>query len=145
MELIIACILGLVACFIGLYLMKENQNLDDYNKVLAGLLDKRTKELRKERESNKFVVPVAEIKAEFSEEDMKKIKELLINTKPRDEKPEEPKEEKKCECNHIYDKVSLEDDVKHCSQRLVFHCAYCNHETIIPIERGRMNDLLRPF
>ena len=144
MGTIIVCILGLVACFIGIYLMKENQNLDDYNKVLAGLLDKRTKELMKERECNKFVVPVAEIKAEFSEEDMKKIKELLINTKPGDAKIEQP-EEKKCECNHIYDKVFLEDDVKHCSQRLVFHCAYCDHETIVPIERGLMNNLLRPF
>lgn len=144
MELIIACILGLVACFIGLYLVKENQNLDGYNKVLAGLLDKRTKELMKERECNKFVVPVAEIKAEFSEEDMKKIKELFISTKPRDAKIEQP-EEKKCECNHIYDKFFLEDDIKHCSQRLVFHCAYCDHETIVPIERGLVNNLLRPF
>lgn len=107
--------------------------------------DERVKELEKEKTNNRFVMPVAEIKAEFSEEDMKKIKELLINTKPRDEKPEEPKGEKKCECNHIYDKVFLEDDVKHCSQRLVFHCAYCNHETIVPIERGLMNNLLRPF
>ena len=107
--------------------------------------DERVKELEKEKTNNRFVMPVAEIKAEFSEEDMKKIKELLINTKPRDEKPEEPKEEKKCECNHIYDKVFLEDDVKHCSQRLVFHCAYCDHETIVPIERGLMSNLLRPF
>ena len=107
--------------------------------------DERVKELEKEKTNNRFVMPVAEIKAEFSEEDMKKIKELLINTKPEDEKPEEPKEEKKCECNHIYDKVFLEDDVKHCSQRLVFHCAYCDHETIVPIERGLMSNLLRPF
>lgn len=145
METIIVCILGLVVCVIGLYSMKENRELDAYNEVLAGLLDKRTKELKKERERNKFVVPVAEIKAEFSEEDMKKIKDLLINTKPKDEKPEEPKEEKKCECNHIYDKVFLDDDVKCCSQRLVFRCAYCDHETIVPIERDLLNNLLRPF
>ena len=106
--------------------------------------DERVKELEKEKANNKFVMPVAEIKAEFSEEDMKKIKELLINTKSGDAKIEEP-EEKKCECNHIYDKIFLEDDVKHCSQRLVFHCAYCNHETIVPIERDLLNDLLRPF
>ena len=111
--------------------------------------DKRVKELEKELEkekaSNKFVMPVAEIKAEFSEEDMKKIKELLINTKSGDVKFEEPTEETKCECNHIYNKIFLEDDVKHCSQRLVFRCAYCYHETIVPIERGLMNNLLRPF
>lgn len=100
------------------------------------------KELAMEKADNRFVMPIAEIKAEFTEEDMKKIKDLIAGMSAE---PETKIEDKKVECNHIYDKVFLEDDVKHCSQRLVFHCAYCNHETIVPIERGLMNNLLRPF
>lgn len=43
-------------------------------------------------EKKNLVMPVAEVKAEFSEEDMNKIKELLNNAKPGAAKLEEPEE-----------------------------------------------------
>lgn len=69
-------------------------------------------------------------------EDMKKIEDLFV---VKSAESEAKTEDKKCGCEHVYNKVFLDDDVIHCSQRLIFHCAYCNHETIIPIERGLMN------
>ena len=100
-------------------------------------------ELNKEKASNKFVVPVAEVKAQFSEEDMKKIRELLRAEKVGIAKPVEVEDEsKKCTCDHFYDSVYIDQDIKHCCERLIFHCERCNHEEIIPIKRGLLTDTL---
>lgn len=100
-------------------------------------------ELEKEKASNKFVVPVAEVKAQFSEEDMKKIRELLRAEKIGIVNPVEVEDEsKKCTCDHFYDSVYIDQDVKHCCERLIFHCERCNHEEIIPIKRGLLTDTL---
>ena len=100
-------------------------------------------ELNKEKASNKFVVPVAKVKAQFSEEDMKKIRELLRADKIGIVKPVEVEDEsKKCTCDHFYDSVYIDQDIKHCCERLIFHCERCNHEEIIPIKRGLLTDTL---
>ena len=88
-------------------------------------------------EKKNLVMPVAEVKAEFSEEDMKKIKELLNNAKPEIVKLGEP-EEKKVTCDHLYSSIVLIDDQINCREKLVFHCEHCCHEEIMPIERGLM-------
>ena len=98
-------------------------------------------ELKKKKASNKLVMPVAEIKAQFSEEDMKKIKELLNNMKPGSVKLGEPEEEK-CKCEHFYDSIMLDHDIKHCCETLIFHCQYCGHQTVIPIRQGLLMDLI---
>lgn len=84
-----------------------------------------------------FVTPVADVKTQFSEEDMKKIKELLNNAKPGSVKLGEP-EEKKSTCDHLYSSIVLIDDPINCREKLVFHCEHCCHEEIMPIERGLM-------
>ena len=100
-------------------------------------------ELNKEKASNKFVVPVAKVKAQFSEEDMKKIRELLRADKIGFVKPVEVEDEsKKCTCDHFYDNVYIDQDIKHCCERLIFHCERCNHEEIIPIKQGLLTDTL---
>ena len=78
-------------------------------------------ELEKEKASNKFVVPVAEVKTHFSEEDMKKIRELLRAEKIGIVNPVEV-ESKNCTCDHFYDSVYIDQDIKHCCERLIFHC-----------------------
>lgn len=98
-------------------------------------------ELNKEKASNKFVAPVAEVKAQFSEEDMKKIRELLRAEKIGIVNPVED-ESKKCTCDHFYDSVYIDQDIKHCCERLIFHCERCNHEEIIPIKQGLLTDTL---
>lgn len=111
-----------------------------------------------EKKSLPTIVPVAEVKTQFSEEYMKKIRELLKGAKPTvvTEEPEidkpnetdcvpnndEVADEKKCECGHFYDSVYIDQDVKHCCERLIFHCRYCNHEEIIPVERGLITKLI---
>ena len=85
----------------------------------------------------KLIMPVAEVKAEFSEEDMKKIKELLNNAKQGAVKLGES-EEKNVTCDHLYNSIVLIDDPINCREKLVFHCEHCCHEEIIPIERGLM-------
>lgn len=98
-------------------------------------------ELNKEKASNKFVVPVAEVKAQFSEEDMKMIRELL--KKAKDEVATLPEaDERQCACDHIYGSVFIDQDVKHCCERMIFHCERCNHEEIIPIKRGLLTNTL---
>ena len=82
MELIITCIFGLIfgliACGIGLYLIKENNELTGYNNVLLSLIDKRTQELIKEKERNKqFVVPDINIEVKITEEEKKEIIEAF--------------------------------------------------------------------
>ena len=109
---------------------------------LASKVEVLEKELEKERANKRFVMPIATIKAEFSEEDMKKIKELLNNMKPGDVKLGEP-DERKCECDHHYDSVILIDDPIFCREKLVFHCGQCGHEEIIPIRRGLLTDMIR--
>ena len=99
-------------------------------------------ELAKEKANNRFVMPVAEVKAQFSEEDMKKIKELLNNVKPGTVKLGDPEEEK-CKCEHFYDSVMLENDPKYCREKLIFHCGSCGHEEIIPISQGLLVDMIR--
>ena len=100
-------------------------------------------ELNKEKASNQFVVPVAEVKAQFSEEDMKKIRELLRAEKIGIVKPVEVEDEsKKCTCDHLYDSVYVDQDPKHCCERMIFHCAHCNHVEIIPITRGLLTNTL---
>lgn len=98
-------------------------------------------ELNREKASNKFVVPVAEVKAQFSEEDMKKFRELLRAEKIGIVNPVED-ESKKCTCDHFYDSVYIDQDIKHCCERLIFHCERCNHEEIIPIKQGLLTDTL---
>ena len=85
----------------------------------------------------KLIMPVAEVKAEFSEEDMKKIKELLNNAKQGAVKLGES-EEKNVTCDHLYNSIVLIDDPINCREKLVFHCEHCCHEEIMPIERGLM-------
>lgn len=98
-------------------------------------------ELEKEKASNKIVVPVAEVKAQFSEEDMKKIRELLKEAK-NDVTTLPKADERQCACDHLYGSVFVEQDVKHCCERMIFHCERCNHEEIIPIKRGLLTDTL---
>lgn len=98
-------------------------------------------ELNKEKASNKFVVPVAEVKAQFSEEDMKMIRELLKKTKNEVATLPEA-DERQCACDHLYDSVYVDQDPKHCCERMIFHCAHCNHEEIIPIKRGLLTNTL---
>ena len=87
------------------------------------------------------IVPVAEVKAQFSEEDMKMIRELL--KKAKDEVATLPEaDERQCACDHIYGSVFIDQDVKHCCERMIFHCERCNHEEIIPIKRGLLTDTL---
>jgi hypothetical protein len=104
--------------------------------------DEKVKNLEKELAKDRFVMPVAEIKTQFSEEDMKKIKELLNNMKPGDVKLGEP-DERKCEYDHFYDSVMLENDPKYCREKLIFRCGSCGHEEIIPISQGLLVDLIR--
>ena len=84
-----------------------------------------------------LVMPVAEIKAEISEEDMKKFKEVMEAVKNRGP-ANLSVEDKKVECNHLYSSIVLMDDPINCREKLVFHCDHCCHEEIIPIERGLM-------
>ena len=89
------------------------------------------------------VTPIAEVKAEFSEEDIKKFKELLKKSKVTrcDEKGIVIDE--KCKCNHLYDSVVLVNDPKYCREKLVFHCGNCGHAEIIPIRKGLIGDMIR--
>ena len=88
-----------------------------------------------------LVMPVAEIKAEFSEEDMKKFKEVMEAVKNIG--PANPSvEDKKVECNHLYGSIVLMDDPINCREKLVFHCDHCCHEEIIPIKRGLIMDMI---
>lgn len=107
--------------------------------------DRKVKELEeklaKEKANNRFVMPVAEVRAQFSEEDMKKLKELLKDAKPGIVKLGDPEEEK-CECDHLYDSIMLVDDPMCCREKLVFHCSFCNHEEIISIRRGLLADII---
>jgi len=98
-------------------------------------------ELAKEKANNRFVMPVAEVNAQFSEEDMKKIKELLNNVKPGTVKLGEP-EEAKCECDHLYETILLVDDPIQCREKLIFHCGRCNHEVIVPVKKGVMKEFV---
>lgn len=100
-------------------------------------------ELEKKKASDKFVVPVAEVKAQLSEEDMKKIRELLKEANHNITTLPEP-DERQCACDHLYGSVYIDQDIKHCCERMIFHCDHCNHEEIIPIKRGLlMNTLIR--
>ena len=94
-----------------------------------------------EKKSHPTVVPVAEVKAQFSEENMKMIRELLKEAKHEIVKPAEV-ESKKCTCDHFYDSVYIDQDIEHCCERMIFHCERCNHEEIIPIKRGLLTDTL---
>ena len=94
-----------------------------------------------EKKNHPTVVPVAEVKAQFSEEDMKMIRELL--KKAKDEVVTLPEaDERQCACDHLYDSVYVDQDPKHCCERMIFHCAHCNHEEIIPITRGLLTNTL---
>lgn len=102
-------------------------------------------ELEKEKASNKFVMPVVKQQTQLSEEDMKKIRELLRAEKIGIVKPVEVEvedESKKCTCDHFYDSVYIDQDIKHCCERMIFHCERCNHEEIIPIKRGLLTNTL---
>lgn len=109
--------------------------------------DKRVKELEKELErekaNNRFVMPVAEVKAQFSEEDIKKIKKILKESKVTRCDEQGIVIEEKCECDHLYDSVVLVDDPKYCREKLVFHCDRCGHGKIIPIRKGLITDMVR--
>ena len=38
-------------------------------------------------------------------------------------------EEKKNKCDHVYDVVLYEDDIRNCCAYLIFKCAHCGEET----------------
>lgn len=94
-----------------------------------------------EKKSHPTVVPVAEINEQFSEEDMKKIRELIKEAK-NDVATLPEADERQCACDHLYDSVYVDQDPKHCCERMIFHCAHCNHEEIIPIARGLLTNTL---
>jgi len=94
-----------------------------------------------EKKSHPTVVPVAEINEQFSEEDMKKIRELIKEAK-NDVATLPKADERQCACDHLYDSGYVEQDPKHCCERVIFHCAHCNHEEIIPITRGLLTNTL---
>ena len=71
-------------------------------------------------EKKNLVMPVAEVKTELSEEDMKKIKEMLKDVRPLEVIRGEPEEEK-CKCDHLYNSIVLIDDPIYCREKLVFH------------------------
>lgn len=99
--------------------------------------ERKVKELDDELARSKFDMPVAKIKADFSEEDIMKLKELLAKEPPKlDLANQEVK------CDHLYGSVIIDQDVKHCCERMIFHCEYCNHEEIIPIKRGLLTNTL---
>ena len=90
-----------------------------------------------EQANNRQVVPIAEIKAEWSETDMKKIREIvndIVERKASDEKANDNDE--KTECNHLYDSVCLTSDVVHCCDNIVFRCGYCGHKESLPVKYG---------
>ena len=87
------------------------------------------------------IVPVVKQREQISEEDMKKIRELLKDAKPVKISPAED-ESKKCACDHIYNKVCIDYDVKQCCERIIFRCEYCDHEEIIPIQRGLLTNFV---
>lgn len=143
MELIIVCILCLIVCGIGLYLIKENNELTGYNNVLLSLIDKRTQELIKEQEWNKqFVVPVAEIKATWSDEDLEKIVKMLKESKVTRCDENGIVIDKKCEHNHIYDSIIIQKDELHCCEYLIFKCSTCGHEEKIRTRRNLLYELV---
>lgn len=89
----------------------------------------------------KLIMPVAEVKAEFSEEDMIKIKEML--KKANDNKyVMKQAEGEPVQCDHTYNEMFLMDDPLLCRDKLVFRCRCCNHEEIIPIEKGVVMDFI---
>ena len=94
-----------------------------------------------EKKSPPTVVPVAEVKAQFSEEDMKIFRELLKKAKVEVATLPEA-DERQCACDHLYDSVYVDQDPKHCCERMIFHCVHCNHEEIIPIKRGLLTNTL---
>lgn len=109
---------------------------------LATRVEELEKELKNEKANKRYVMPFATIKAEFSEEDMNKIKESLNNWRTRAGREAELEEEK-CKCDHFYDSVMLENDPKYCREKLIFRCGSCGHEEIIPISQGLLVDLIR--
>lgn len=80
----------------------------------------------------------------------KKVRSTRVTEEPETDNPHETDcileydegTEKKCECDHFYDSVYIDQDVKHCCERLIFHCRYCNHEEIISVERGLLTKLV---
>jgi hypothetical protein len=106
--------------------------------VLLKLSDKEADIVTAEK---KLIMPVAEVKAEFSEEDMTKIKEML--KKANDNKYViKQAEDLPVQCDHTYNTMVLMDDPMYCRDKLVFHCRCCNHEEIIPIEKGVVMDFI---
>lgn len=106
--------------------------------VLLKLSDKEADIVTAEK---KLIMPVAEVKAEFSEEDMIKIKEML--KKANDNKyVMKQAEGEPVQCDHTYNEMILMDDPLLCRDKLVFRCRCCNHEEIIPIEKGVVMDFI---
>ena len=127
MILALACAIGIFTVIINVCVLIKVSHIEaDIILESAGLGEKKN-----------LVMPIAEVKAEFSEEDMKKIKELLNNAKQGAVKLGEP-EEKNVTCDHLYSSIVLIDDPINCREKLVFHCEHCCHEEIMPIERGLM-------
>lgn len=88
-----------------------------------------------EKKNLPTIVPVAEVKTQFSEEEVQKIRELLKEAKNDVAKLPEA-DERPCACDHLYSSIILENDVVRNREILVLHCDYCNHEEIIPLKRG---------
>ena len=89
----------------------------------------------------KIITPVATIKAEFSEKDMKKFKEMLKEAN-KNKYVLKQAEDEPIKCDHTYNSMVLMDDPLLCREKLVFHCRCCNHEEIIPIEKGVVMDFI---
>lgn len=89
----------------------------------------------------KLIMPVAEVKAKFSEEDMIKIKEMLKKANENKYVMKQAEGEP-VKCDHTYDTMVLMDDPMYCREKLVFRCRCCNHEEIIPIEKGVVMDFI---
>lgn len=129
-AIIILMVLNLLLGIDAWWLAKQCNKADRKVKELD-------EELAKEKANNRFVMPVAEVKAQFSGEDIMKFKEMLKKTKLQFEP-----DDKKCECDHFYDSIVLDKDVKHCCERMILHCQYCCHEIVIPIREGLLMDLI---
>lgn len=112
------------------------------NIVFMLKMDKRDADkLLNDLEKNNLIYPVATIKAEWSEEDMKKIKEM-IEEATKNKFVMKQAEGEPVQCDHTYNEMVLVDDPLYCREKLVFRCRCCNHEEIIPIEKGVVMDFI---
>lgn len=108
--------------------------------------DKRVKELKeelaKEKANNRFVMPVAEVKATWSDEDLEKIVKILKELKVTRCDEDGIVIDKKCDHDHTYDSIILKKDELHCCEYLIFKCSTCGHEEKIRTTSHLLRDLI---